>query len=134
MCKTIPLENNVLKKIGFVAATAVAGTMLFGGMASAHESGAPHGHAGPWADGGNDVSGQVGLVNLNNIDVLHNVNTVVGVCGNDVNVLGVQVPIRNALNGLNIPLLSPGANSAEGNGPYNCAAGAIEDGGTVQNN
>ncbi|MGY6651523.1 hypothetical protein ACXIZN_05095 [Amycolatopsis sp. TRM77291] len=115
----------MLKKIGFVAATMAAGAILSGGIASADT---PDDHDGY------DHSGQVGLVNLNNIDALHNVNGTLGLCGNDVNVLGVQVPIRDSLNGIGVPILSPGSHEAEGDSPYNCAAGAITDGGTVQDN
>lgn len=115
----------MLKKMGFVAATAAAGLMLLGGVASASES---HG-AGSDRD-----DNQAGLVNLNNLDVLHNVNGTLGLCGNDVNVLGVQVPLRNVANGLNVPLISPGQNSAAGASPYNCASGGVVDGGSVQAN
>ncbi|MBB5851294.1 hypothetical protein ACFQ05_38360 [Amycolatopsis umgeniensis] len=113
----------MLKKIGFVAAAMAAGAILSGGIASADTP-----------DWGYDHSGQVGLVNANNVDLLHNVNAVVGACGNDVNVLGVQVPIRNSLNGIGVPILSPGAHEASGESPYNCAAGGITDGGTLQGN
>lgn len=115
----------MIRKIGLVAAVAAAGMVLFGGMASATEQSS--------AVGNNGLDNQVGLVNLNNLDVLHNVNVPVGVCGNNINVLGVQVPIQHALDGLNIPILSQGNSAAEG-GPDNCAAGAINDGGTVQGN
>jgi hypothetical protein len=117
-------EFVVLKKIGFVAAAATVGMVMFGGMASAAQVQGP----------GYDESGQLGLVNLNNIDALHNVNGTVGVCGNDVNVLGVQVPIRNALNGIGVPILSPGENAASGESPYNCASGGLVDGGSSQDN
>ncbi|WET77412.1 hypothetical protein P3102_25420 [Amycolatopsis sp. QT-25] len=112
----------MLKKIGFVAAAMAAGAFIGGGVASAD---APDDY---------DHSGQLGLVNLNNIDALHNVNAALGVCGNDVNVLGVQVPIRDSLNGIGVPILSPGAHEASGESPYNCAAGGIADGGTSQDN
>lgn len=46
--------------------------------------------------GGGD---QVGLVSVRNIDVAHNVNGVLGVCGNDVNALSVQVPVKDSLDG-----------------------------------
>ncbi|MEV6911262.1 hypothetical protein [Amycolatopsis sp. NPDC051071] len=122
----------MLKKIGFVAAAAAAGAFLTGGIASA---GTPddegHGHHGHH---GYDISEQVGLLNLNNTDVLHNVNATLGVCDNDVNVLGVQVPIRDSLNGIGVPILSPGAHEASGESPYNCAAGGVLDGGTSQHN
>ncbi|WP_409186612.1 hypothetical protein F9C11_21210 [Amycolatopsis sp. VS8301801F10] len=116
----------MLKKIGLVSGAMAAGAFLFGGIASAtpadgHQHG--HHHSGP---------DQVGLVNLNNTDVLHNVNATLGLCGNDVNVLGVQVPIRHSLNGIGIPILSPGENTAAGQTPYNCASGAVVDGGSVQ--
>jgi hypothetical protein len=125
---TTPTEESlVLKKIGFTAAIA-GGLMMLGGVASADQVD-HHGHRYS-----HDESGQLGLVNLNNIDVLHNVNGTLGLCGNDVNVLGVQVPIRNALNGIGVPILSPGENTAAGESPYNCASGGIADGGTSQGN
>ncbi|MGW4395093.1 hypothetical protein ACWEHA_07370 [Amycolatopsis nivea] len=116
----------MLKKIGLVSGAMAAGAFLFGGIAAADTAdGHHHGHH----RGGPD---QVGLVNLNNTDVAHNVNGTLGLCGNDVNVLGVQVPVRNSLNGIGVPVLSPGENTAAGESPYNCASGAVVDGGSVQ--
>jgi hypothetical protein len=112
----------MLKKIGFVTAALAAGAFLSGGIAAADT---PDDH---------DYSGQAGLLNLNNTDLLHNVNVTPGICGNDVNVLGVQVPIHHSLNGIGVPLLSPGENEAIGETPYNCATGVIADGGTDQDN
>jgi hypothetical protein len=120
----------MLKKIGLVAAVAAAGMVLFGGMASA-TTWTPQG--GHHSVGDNGLEGQVGLVNLNNLDALHNVNVVPGICDNDINVLGVQVPVRHVADGLNVPVLSPGGNLADG-GATSCAAGAINDGGTAQAN
>jgi hypothetical protein len=115
----------MLKKIGFVTAALAAGAFLSGGIAAADT---PDGHDG------DDYSSQAGLLNLNNTDILHNVNVTPGICGNDVNVLGVQVPIRHSLNGIGVPILSPGENDADGDSPYNCASGAVVDGGTGQGN
>ncbi|SFW60081.1 hypothetical protein [Amycolatopsis australiensis] len=108
----------MLKKIGLITAALAAGAFLTGGVASA-------------ATPGDD---QAGLVNLNDTDVLHNVNVTPGICDNEVNVLGVQVPIHDSLNGIGVPILSPGEHEAEGENPGNCAAGAIADGGTSQGN
>ncbi|OXM56131.1 hypothetical protein CFP71_14995 [Amycolatopsis thailandensis] len=83
---------------------------------------------------GHDHSGQVGLVNSNNIDVLHDVNGTFGLCDNEINVLGVQLPVRNSLNGVGVPILSPGHHEASGVPPRNCAAGVVSDGGSLQNN
>ncbi|GAB2769866.1 hypothetical protein [Amycolatopsis magusensis] len=114
----------MLKRIGVIAGTAAAGLVMLGGVAS--------------ADGGHTLrvedDDQVGLANLNNIDALHNVSATLGVCDNNVNVLGVQVPVHDVLNGVGVPILSPGANEASGEDPYNCASGGIEDGGNVQDN
>lgn len=128
----------MIKKIGLVAAVAAAGMVLFGGLASANTSAPSYGHD---HDGGihhslgdNGLDGQVGLVNLNNLDLLHNVNVNPGLCGNDINVLGVQVPVRDSLNGIGVPVLSPGENTAQGDGPSSCASGTIVDGGTGQVN
>ncbi len=115
----------MIKKIGLVTTALAAGAFLTGGIASADTPG--------HHNGGGDY-GQVGLVNLDNTDVLHNVNVTPGICGNDVNVLGVQVPIRDSLNGIGVPILSPGEHEASGETPYNCAAGAVTDGGTSQGN
>ncbi|MFI6028724.1 hypothetical protein [Amycolatopsis magusensis] len=109
----------MLKKLGLASLVAAAGMLSLGGVASAD---AP------------EYDDQVGLVNLNNIDVLHNVNGTVGFCGNEVNVLGVQVSIHDALNGIGVPVLSPGDNEASGENPYNCASGGVVDGGSVQDN
>jgi hypothetical protein len=117
----------MLKKIGFVGVAMAAGAFLAGGIAAADTPDVHH-------HGGYDLSDQVGLVNLENTDILHNVNAAVGVCGNDINVLGVQVPIHDALNGLGVPILSPGEHEASGESPYNCASGAVADGGTSQGN
>ncbi|MEV6647762.1 hypothetical protein [Amycolatopsis sp. NPDC051371] len=116
----------MIKKIGLITGALAAGAFLTGGVAAADTPGDLGQH-------GVD-SGQVGLVNLDNTDVLHNVNVTPGICGNDVNVLGVQVPIRDSLNGIGVPILSPGEHEADGENPYNCAAGAITDGGTSQGN
>jgi hypothetical protein len=121
--------TEMLKKIGFVTAAAAAGAMMMGGLASAESSSLPG--LGSNDEGGN---GQVGLLNLNNTDLLHNVNANVGVCDNNINVLGVQVPIEDALNGVGIPVLSPGEHDAEGATPENCASSALVNGGSVQDN
>jgi hypothetical protein len=116
----------VIKQLGFVATTLAAGMAILGGSASASSvtvAGHPIDH--------ND---QVGLGNVQNLDAVHNLNVVGGVCDNNVNVLGVQVPVRDVAQGLNVPVVSPGASEAAGETPYNCAAGDIADGGTVQDN
>ncbi|MCT2582932.1 hypothetical protein [Actinophytocola gossypii] len=116
----------MLKKIGFATAGVAAGMVMLGGVAAAE--GAEEYYQG------DESYDQVGLLNLNNTDVLHNVNVNVGVCDNNINVLGVQVPIEDALNGVGIPVLSPGAHEAESVSPENCASASIEDGGTIQDN
>jgi len=118
----------VLKKIGFAAATTAAGLVMLGGMASADP--------GAREDFPFDGNDQAGLVNLNNTDILHNVNAVVGVCDNNINVLGIQVNAEDIANGLAIPLLSEGFNEAEADGdaPDLCATGGIVDGGSMQEN
>ncbi len=95
----------MMKKAGVIAAAA-AGLLMLGAPAFAGEG---HGHM----DGINGAKhGQVGLVNLNDIDIAKdiNVNGVVGACGNNVGVLGGAVPI-----------LSPSITGS-------CAAGGIVDG------
>jgi hypothetical protein len=123
----------MLKKIGLVAAVAAAGMVLFGGMASATSYPSTGSGESHHSVGDNGLEGQVGLVNLNNLDAAHNVNVPVGLCDNDINVLGVQVPVRHVADGLNVPVLSPGENVADG-GATSCATGAINDGGTHQAN
>lgn len=119
----------MLKKIGFVTAGAAAGLMMMSGLASA-ESG-DGGHGGIGYDDGNQ---QVGLLNLNNTDILHNVQAVIGVCDNNINVLGIQVPIEDVANGIGVPILSPGAEAGQSANPELCATGNLEDGGSVQDN
>jgi hypothetical protein len=116
----------VIKQLGFVATALAAGMAIVGGSASATSltvAGHPVDH--------ND---QVGLGNVQNLDAVHNLNVVGGICDNNVNVLGVQVPVRDVAEGIGVPVLSPGEHDAEGQTPYNCAAGDIQDGGTVQDN
>ena len=116
----------MIKQLGFVATALAAGMAIVGGSASATSltvAGHPIDH--------ND---QVGLGNVQNLDAVHNLNVVGGVCDNNVNVLGVQVPVRDVAEGVGVPVLSPGEHDAEGETPYNCAAGDIQDGGTVQDN
>jgi hypothetical protein len=101
--------------------------VLFGGLASAHTE-------SPGYPFDADESGQAGLANINNVDVLHDLNAVVGFCDNNVNVLGVQVPVRDVANGIGVPVLSPGENEAAGESPDNCASGGIANQGSSQNN
>jgi hypothetical protein len=105
----------MVKKVGLVMAATAAGAFLAGGVATAATPDA-HEH------GQFDQFGQFGLLNLNSTDVLHNVNGTLGVCDLDVNVLIVQVPIHDTLNGVN----------GHGGSPDNCASGAVADGGTSQ--
>jgi len=118
----------MIKKIGFVTAGVAAGMMMLSGLASAEDV-----HVGQWP-GDEEGNSEVGLVNVNNVDAFHNVNVNAGVCDNNINVLGVQVPVEDVANGIGLPLLSPGEHEAEGTTPENCASAAAEDGGTVQDN
>jgi hypothetical protein len=120
----------MLKKIGFVTAGAAAGLVMMSGFASAQTADGPHGHGHGYDDEGD----QIGLVNVNNVDALHNVNVNGGVCDNNINVLGVQVPVEDVANGVGVPILSPGEHDAEGATPYNCASASLDDGGSVQDN
>ncbi|PRX50158.1 hypothetical protein B0I33_102277 [Prauserella shujinwangii] len=72
-------------------------------------AGGGHHDGDKWGHGGHPGTGQIGLVNVN--DVLNDNN--VGVCDNKVNVLGVQA--TDALNGIGLPLLSPGAPTSAAN-------------------
>ncbi|RSM87033.1 hypothetical protein DMH04_12445 [Kibdelosporangium aridum] len=93
----------MLKKAGVVAAAA-AGLLMLGAPAFAGEA--------PGHGINNAKHGQVGLVNLHDIDIVKdiNLNGVLGACGNNVGVLGGAVPI-----------LSPSITGT-------CAAGGIVDG------
>ncbi len=116
----------MIKQLGFVASVVAAGMAIAGGAASAANvsvAGQPVDH--------ND---QIGLANVQNLDAVHNLNAVAGVCDNNVNVLLVQVPIRDVAEGIAIPVLSPGETEATGATPDNCAGGGIVDGGTLQEN
>ena len=75
----------MLKKAGVVAAAA-AGLIMLGAPAFAST-------ASLQGEGWGGHGGQVGLVNVSNVDILHNVNAVVGACGDNVGVLGAAVPI-----------------------------------------
>jgi hypothetical protein len=116
----------VLKKAGVVAAAAAGLLMLagpaFAGGEGGHSHGYGHGYGHAYGDnhGYGDDHGygdnssdndQIGLLNLNDIDVAKDIdlNAVLGVCGNNVGVLGAAVPI-----------LSPQITGT-------CAAGGIMD-------
>ncbi|WP_199443168.1 hypothetical protein [Umezawaea beigongshangensis] len=126
----------MFKKLGAIVAATAAGTVMLGGMASAtegcHDVCDDGHHVGSQDSVDNSDHAQVGLVNLNNTDILHNVNAVIGICDNNINVLGVQVPVEDVLNGVNLPVLSPGENEAEGNAGELCATGGVLDGGSGQ--
>ncbi|GAB3572507.1 hypothetical protein GCM10027445_30110 [Amycolatopsis endophytica] len=102
-------NEKVLKKSAIVAAAA-AGFMMIGSPAFAAQ--------GSWDEGGD--TGQLGLVNVD--DVLNDNN--VGVCDNNVNVLGVQV--ADALNGvgLTVPILTGASEADSGSAPDTCIAEA----------
>ncbi|MFC4856844.1 hypothetical protein [Actinophytocola glycyrrhizae] len=117
----------MLKKVGFVTAGVAAGMVILGGFASAEGTESPRGYGFEPGEGD-----QVGLVNVNNVDVLHNVNANVGVCDNNINVLGVQVPVEDVLNGVDVPILSPGEHEAAAAAPENCASAGLQDGGSIQ--
>ncbi len=114
----------MLKQFIVGAAAIAAGVIPLSGVASA-DSGLP------FASDRTD-DGEIGLVNVDNVDGLHNVNGTVGFCDNNVNVLGVQVPVEDVANGVGVPVASPGASEAIGATPDNCASGDTSDGGTVQ--
>jgi hypothetical protein len=114
----------VLKQFIVGAAAIAAGVIPFSGVANA-DTGMPYA-------GDRDGDGEIGLVNVDNVDALHNVNATLGLCDNNINVLGVQVPVEDVANGIGVPIASPGASDAEGATPENCASSATSDGGTVQ--
>ncbi|AIJ23439.1 MULTISPECIES: hypothetical protein [Amycolatopsis methanolica group] len=99
----------MLKKSAIVAAAA-AGFMMIGSPAFATQ--------GAWDEGGD--TGQLGLLNVD--DVANDNN--VGVCDNNVNVLGVQV--ADALEGVGatVPILSGASDAQSGDAPDTCVAEA----------
>ncbi|MEV7098960.1 hypothetical protein AB0M80_39635 [Amycolatopsis sp. NPDC051045] len=109
----------MLKKFFVVTSALGAGAFLAGGVAAADT----------WDDygyqGGYDSTSQFSLLNLDNTDALHNVSGTVGFCDNDVNVLGVQVPLHDVANGVGV---------GNGESPDNCAANGLSDGGTSNGN
>lgn len=123
----------MLKKIGTVVVATAAGVVMLGGMASASE-----GDCGDAcrADGtiGQDGSvdqrqrRQVGLVNVNGTSVAENVNVVGAVCDNEINALGVQVSVKNVLNGAAVPVAAPGYHETVSSSPDFCAmSGNLDD-------
>jgi hypothetical protein len=114
----------VIKQLGFVATALAAGMAIVGGSASATEVSVA-GHP-------IDQSDQLGLGNLSSLDAVHNVNVVGGVCEDDINVLLVQVPLHDVVEGVGVPVLSPGWHEAVGETPSSCTGGGIANGGTAQ--
>ncbi|UJW35738.1 hypothetical protein L3Q67_19245 [Saccharothrix sp. AJ9571] len=104
----------MLKKIGAVAGTVAASVVVFGGVAAAG------GETARAFDDSND-----GLVNANNVDALYDVEGAVGFCNQNINVLIVQVPVHDVAEGIDVPLLPAGVNTAEGQSPENCASDLI---------
>ena len=122
----------MLKKIGTVVAATATGMVMLGGMASA--TGAGCGDACRADDTvGQDSSvdqgqrRQVGLVNVNNTSVAENVNVLGAVCDNNISVLGVQVPIEDVANGINVPVGSPSQAEAISASPDFCSMSGIID-------
>jgi hypothetical protein len=114
----------VLKELIVGAAAIAAGLVPLSGVASAD--------ADQYA-GGRDGGDEIGLLNLANVDALHNVNVTGGVCDNNINVLGVQVVLEDVANGLALPVFSPDNNVEDDTAdPENCASSDAQDGGTVQ--
>ncbi|WP_158883474.1 hypothetical protein [Amycolatopsis anabasis] len=120
----------MLKKVGIVGAVMAASAFFFGGMASAspaQQDDYPNSSV-------SDEAEQSGVLNLNNTDVLHNVDAVLGVCDNNINIIAIQAYLEDVLNNPQIPILSKGTNKAKDQDPENCASGGIKDGGTAQGN
>jgi hypothetical protein len=91
----------MLKRVAAVTAV-TAGLMMVAAPAFA---GVPGHHPG----GKGEHVKQIGLVNVNDVDILRNVNVVLGACGNNVSAVGITVPV-----------LSPNPSTG-------CAAGGIKD-------
>ena len=108
----------MLKKVGFAAAAIAAGVTVLGGAATASATELGHRHY----DGDTDQSA---LANLNNLDLAHNVNVAAGVCKDNINVLGVQVPVQDVAKGISVPILSEGESDAAGEDPENCSSSNV---------
>jgi hypothetical protein len=122
----------LLKKLGTVVVTTAAGMVMLGGMASASD--VDCGAACRTDDTvGQDSSRdqgkhrQVGLVNVNNTSVAENVNVLGAVCDNNISVLGVQVPIEDVANGINVPVGSPSHTESVSASPDFCSMSGIID-------
>jgi hypothetical protein len=113
----------VLKKIGFVAAATAAGLAMMGGVATAD----PNGARGDEPEDGGLY--QVGLLTLNNTDVLHNVNLQAGLCD-----LVHLVDVKDILDNPTIPILTPGDTATANESDDTCAEGSLADGGGSQDN
>ncbi|MET1076186.1 MAG: hypothetical protein ABWY11_26315 [Umezawaea sp.] len=128
----------MLKKMGTVVAATAAGMVMLSGMASASTSdcGVTCGLGGVGQDGSVDQGEhpQVGLVNLNNTSVAQNVDVVAALCDNNISVLGVQVPVEDVANGIDLPVASPGHDGAVSASPDFCAMSGVLDQGYGQQN
>ncbi|WNV83944.1 hypothetical protein [Umezawaea sp. Da 62-37] len=128
----------MLKKLGTVVVATAAGMVALGGMASAStdDCAIACGLDGISRDGSVDQGRhpQVGLVNLNGTRVAQNVDVAGAVCDNDISVLGVQVPVEDVADGVDLPVASPGQHEVISASPDFCAMSGVLDEGIVQGN
>jgi hypothetical protein len=101
----------VLKKIGFVAAFAAGSLAVLGGTASAD----PSGDRGDRP--GHDSTEQVGLLNLQNTQVLQDVEVPIGICNNSINILAISVQAHEVLEDIAVPILNPGGGDVDSVSP-----------------
>ncbi len=113
----------MLKKLGTVVVATAAGMVVLGGMASASTDDA----IGQDSSFDQGQRRQVGLVNVNDTSVAENVNVLGAVCDNNISVLGVQVPIEDVANGINVPVGSPNYSEAISSSPDFCSMSGILD-------
>lgn len=110
----------MLKRFGLAAGAAVG--MVLGGASGSQAL----------AEGGTEETGQVGLANLNNVDVLHQFDFLFGFCDQNINVLIVQVPVQDSLNGVASGLGTPGGIEATGDVQDSCVTEGITNQGSSQ--
>jgi len=70
---------------------------------------------------------QIGLVNMNGTNVLRNADVVGALCGNEVAVLGVQVPVEDVANGVQVPLAAAGSDASVDASPDFCSVSGVVD-------
>ena len=105
---------------------------MLGGVASASTSACDDACRGEGATGQSDgvdhgKRHQIGLVNMNGTNTLRNADTVGALCDNDIDVLGVQVPVEDVANGVQVPLAAAGSDASVDASPDFCSMSGVVD-------